>query len=837
MGARNAVQQDDTTRITNFLKTIVTSPEGHFNLATKNVESGDWHEHWYEWPKHQNKIAHDALKLAGNGNGASSNANVYFTAHLFSAPRSIKENVLPTRTLQADLDHADAHAIPIQPTIVVETSPGRHQAYWVLRTDDVIPLDELEKISRRITYAIPECDRSGWPLGHKMRLPYTYNWKYDTPHHITISTFQYRKIDPTAFDLLPEPTAADGGALGRNGTSSDSWLQLPHALHATHKPRELLAKWRPSLPTHVIVDYDIQQPDRSKTLWALMTEAFKAGADRDDVYHLAYNSANNKFATQRSSSTLDLRKDVLRAEVYVAERGGISITELIRDIRVGKGHSVEKARKVSEITLQVMRQLGEFSHASDGTLWYIRRDLGRPISLERGSSWMNAIMSMMFGLNQVEKDQHHVIADLVNYTRNLPATATVAALSYYDSANENTMLLHTGGKDVMYISPHGIEVKPNGFSDVIFNWTTYTESFHPTFTPLPNPNVSADSTQKNVNWCEFILGDSFNNLVGMERRCALALMRVWIIFLLMRHSSSTRPILALLGSPGSGKSTICRLLYRLLYGKSRSVGVVTSPASFNTSVSHDPLVVLDNVDTWVDWLPDALAQSSAASEITQRVLYTNNDLLRIKREALIAITAHNPRFTREDVTDRLLVFSFRRLDTFRNEIAMLERVSANRNALWGAIVQDCQSILATPRPTPSEAPQFRVQDFASIGLWIARGIGPECERDFVEGITTVQGGQRYIVLENEQMLVDIVAKFIQIRTASNKPTEWFSASQLHATFSQISTDPATFNKTFRSPITLNRKLLVMQEALKAIVDIQVKHDTTRGIRLWKLEAK
>lgn len=823
---------DDTQRITSFLRSVVTTKEGYLNLATK--DDAGWREHWYEWPKQCDLIATAALTLAQT-------ANVYFSAHLFSEKNALKSSVLPTRTLQADLDHADVLALPIQPTVLVESSPGRHQAYWVLRTDDTIPLDELERISRRVSYAIPDCDRTGWPLGHRMRVPYTYNYKYTgaassagpgggsaPPHKIHVAHILPRKIEPTAFDLLPEP---DEGTISRNGTQAEAWLALPHAPHPTHKPRELLAKWRTKLPKNVVLEYDTIQDDRSKALWALMVEAFKAGAPREDVYHLAHNSANNKFALQRHNGTRDLRKDVLRAETYASQRG-VDLQALIRDIRNSKLRVHEMQRQVADVCLQVMRQMGEFIHARDGTLWYVRRDLGRPVAIGMRSDWLDTVLHLMFGLNPTESVQVYTAGHLVNYTRGLPPTSTVQSLSYYDP-DTNTLLLHTGGKDVLYISADSIDLKPNGFADVLFNWTTYTETFKPTVDVKLPPLESGEPG----TWYEIIYGASVNNLVGMERDAAMALLRTWTVFLLMRNAAASRPILALLGQPGAGKSTLARMIYRLIYGKTRSVGIITKPENFDTAVSHDPFVALDNVDSWVTWLPDALAQSASAADIDKRKLFTDSDRITIKRQALVAITAHNPRFTREDVTDRLLILSFKRLDNFRNELEMLDSVSRNRNALWSAIVRDVQAVLGTVRPTPDEIPQFRIEDFAAVGAWCARAWG--IEDVFAKAMATVQGGQRGIVLENEQTLVMLVKKLAdaQDKTREADEPKWRDAQELHNMLASLSDNPKAFVMMYKNGMALSRKLLVMQDALRSLVNIEARYDSNRGARLWRIANK
>src|SRR5690606_21936002 len=112
--------------------------------------------------------------------------------------------VLPSRTIQADLDNADIRALPRPPAVLVETSPGRHQAYWILDGEPLEP--ELhEVLSRKLTYGIPLCDHSGWPLGRKVRIPGTFNHKYlEGPKPVKVVSTSENRYSPEEFELLPE---------------------------------------------------------------------------------------------------------------------------------------------------------------------------------------------------------------------------------------------------------------------------------------------------------------------------------------------------------------------------------------------------------------------------------------------------------------------------------------------------------------------------------------------------------------------------------------------------------------------------------------------------------
>lgn len=103
--------------------------------------------------------------------------DLYFTPNLFSRPRRRKELVLPSRWLYADLDQVDPHTIDDpQPTIAWESSPGRYQCLWLL--DRALEPQQHSDTNKRLTYLVG-ADKGGWDLTQVLRIPGTFNHKYD----------------------------------------------------------------------------------------------------------------------------------------------------------------------------------------------------------------------------------------------------------------------------------------------------------------------------------------------------------------------------------------------------------------------------------------------------------------------------------------------------------------------------------------------------------------------------------------------------------------------------------------------------------------------------------
>jgi hypothetical protein len=311
----------------------------------------------------------------------------------------------------------------------------------------------------------------------------------------------------------------------------------------------------------------------------------------------------------------------------------------------------------------------------------------------------------------------------------------------------------------------------------------------------------------------------------------MSLLRVWTLFLLFRSAAVSRPILAAFGQPGAGKSTLFRRIYRLLYGRGKAVLKVTTAENFDIALASEAFVVCDNVDSPQPWLPDRLALAASPSDIPKRKLYTDADPFILRCNAMVGISAHNPRFTREDISDRLILLTFKRFEKFLPEGDILDSISANRNRLWGGIVYDCQRVLATPPPLYSEVPQFRIEDFARTGYWIATALG--CTDQFRDALQTVSRTTKNMNLSEDQVLVDAINVLIR----KGKGGDWQTPGQLWTTLSLIAPDSHAFVRLYRGAVFLGKKLLVLQDSLKEVFDVEVDYDHNRTSRQWRFFLK
>lgn len=783
-----------------FLQTTITTDNGYLCLLIGPPA----HEEWYSWPDDFDKIVARIVSVQ--------DTNVYFSPHLFAVKDSHKQHVLPTRTFVADLDNANITNLALNPTLLVETSNGRHQGYWII--DEYLSADEFEETSKKLSYTIPDCDHSGWPLGHRFRLPDTRNFKYDPPAHVrllsSISTEQVYKLDELQ-DFVAQTLVTPVQSI------DDNWIENPPTTFA-QGPRETLEKYKDAIGLKVATYYEDRAADRSEALWALMMALFRVGAKRDEVFLIAKNSANNKFSGHRYAGERDLAKDVVRAERAAGDGESQDVKGMILLAEKTAGSPNDRKRFITKIVQKNLELNGEFVQTDDGRYWYVSKNQGRPVQLSKRSEQLEAFLDSLFDLNAQDGHQGYVVNHLVSLTINHGKRAKTGVLTSLNESKKQ-LLLHSGKADVYVITPDSISKIRDGQQGVLFPWRSNGEEPIVIGAPL------------NEAWSDWVFDGWFTNLMDLQPDQARTLIRIWFLFLLFRDASVTRPILALLGQPGSGKTALFHIIYRLIYGRFKDLSSVSNPEDFDSLTGYDPLVVFDNVDSWVPWLPDRLALAAAASDLTKRKLYTDNDIVTIKRQAIVGLTAHDPRFGRADVVDRMLILNFqRRPNDFIPERMLLERITNNRPAIWGSIAQDVQKVLAEPTPNLTEIPSFRISDFALLGTRIAKALG--IYDSWMSAMESLTQSQTAFTLSEEDILVDVIRRWLNSRNGASP--SFMAVGTLYETFSGLDD---SFGKQYKSASVLSRRLWTTQANLQSMFDIEFQYNSARGVRLWKIAPK
>jgi hypothetical protein len=300
-----------------FLELLWGEGDGWVDLPAK--VNGYWIPYPLEWPPED------------SGTGVSrridqslrDGEDLYFSVARFSERGRSIEDVLPVGWLWADLDEVHpsvATGMGLMPTIAVESSPGRYQAYWRLTKEHAPKV--IERLNRGLTYALG-ADKGGWDLTQVLRIVGTRNQKYRGSPLVRMLWYNEGLVYKAAYVLakVKEHVPAEELA-GVTGPV------LPRR-DIPRKAKQLL--WAKQ--------EEVVKGEGSHKLWELNCLLAESGLEEDEIYALVVVSVWNKWKGM-SSGSARLRGDIRKAMTHVRRKA-------VSDGRSGRrGKGVSDARQV-----------------------------------------------------------------------------------------------------------------------------------------------------------------------------------------------------------------------------------------------------------------------------------------------------------------------------------------------------------------------------------------------------------------------------------------------------------------------------------------------------------
>jgi hypothetical protein len=222
---------------------------------------------------------------------------------------------------------------------------------------------------------------------------------------------------------------------------------------------------------------------------------------------------------------------------------------------------------------------------------------------------------------------------------------------------------------------------------------------------------------------------------------------------------------------------------------------------FGVILQKSPIALFDNTDSYIDWVPDAIAAYTTLGQWNKRKLFTDDENLIIKPHAFIAVTSRNPAsFRREDVADRCIILHLERRQTFTDVADLRSQMLAERPQLLGEYLYYLGKIIVELRANQVRQPEkYRMAGFAAFARVVGRVFGWPPEE--VDRLMAALQGERDAFISEEDPLCDLLHKWIvyKPRNGPHNMGRTMTANQLHAeleTFAQIAS--VTWQDTPRS---------------------------------------
>lgn len=704
LGAAQAVLEEifGTVKEGGYI-TVVEIPS---NLYQKG---GDWTGDFLPFAPGRTPVLGD---LAARGTVEAS--NWYFSPVIYSSRHRTKKYVIGGATLWADFDtgKVDPFALPLKPSIVIESSPGRYHCFWLLNVS--LSLGTLEYYNRRLASAFG-ADPSGWDANQLLRLPLGVNSKREQLTAVRLLSFdssvRYGIEDLESLQEAPPDVAVNSPV--------PDWHDLAPAEGCADLETFqvwLRGKWS-NLPRGILDLLEVRQADRSRALWYLFNECQRQGVPEAECFYLVLKSPNDKYQDLRTGKEPALWHDLLGGYAQ-AMRGAqdTGIIDKILTIRNGKGNAAEKTTLIGRLLVRTMAEEGAFYQTKGGSqLFYLDKigGGGHLVRLEKHGGDLAKLVLDRYGLDPTGQEWASLFAHLAARAQD-EVPVDVHHLSAYDGSRP-ALYINRYDTSLYLLEKSRIRILSNGTDGILF--------MDPA---LATPYTAAHPSKNGVEeagsfWERLILPCA--NLTGNEEEIAIGrhIIYAWTLALFFPDLFAVKPILMLHGDPGSGKTMLFKALLKVLVGpEARPDAPFTNEDAFDTAATNSDWLIIDNADTYQGWLANKLAVVATSYQVTRRRLYSDNTPFTALASAFVGITSRDPQFlkNRQDVTERVLPMRVvPHGKHMMSESSLLTEINATRGALLAEIFSDLQHLLYLLAGHGGHLPvftgDFRQADFAA----------------------------------------------------------------------------------------------------------------------------
>ena len=544
-------------------------------------------------------------------------------------------------------------------------------------------------------------------------------------------------------------------------------------------------------------------------VWLQHATKGRFGLTTDDVrnYYSLLGKLNKEHSEVEKKAKKKAHKQKL--EELKSKDEAQYLKALIHDVRTQPLKPFEIKQSVSKIVIEDMKKRGKFYKTRTDQYFHFNNETKQ--LMEVGDTIFEHYTNDRYQLNSTENEYEYLVKDLEAEAGLRGELTDVYRFAHYDT---DTHSLYVDRNDNQFFKLNGdtIDLLDNGSESVLFISDISHEPFKRV--DIGDQKFIEPLILEPTN---FMQGEDVN----LNKQEQETLLNVWIHTLFFEELQPTKPILTFIGEKHSGKTTRQRGIGKWLIGENFDVQPLNDEDDFLASITGNYLASFDNVDCYKKWLNDRLAQVATGQRIERRKLYTTNEIARYYPRCFVTLNSREPKFRRDDVVDRLLLFKVERLEHFRSEAKILVEIADNRNYLWSELLGNLNVIVKALREdTEPFTSNYRMADFAELGWRIAKA--DKAGDLWLELLGKMQTERsEFLLFENP------IYQVIHSVLSSGKSVENMTTSQLYSVFKEYAEkDDIAFIGSVKDTMSLGKRLGHLLTELKEYFDITRHQDKT-----------
>ena len=620
---------------------------------------------------------------------------------------------------------------PLPPSIIVDSGHGYH-CYWLLE-EAITAVSEDDRLAfKQVLSGVVKKlggDKSKIPICSLLRLPGTLNIKDEVPLECQVLYVEpdllYRLENFSEFrdHEYREPAETDE-ALPEFGEKKLIITQGdPSATEQERKASAVAAVQRlevsSKIKRHIITgdlrtekgkDHTRSGRDQTILYWLLYSDY-----DYETIKSIFFNPYLGCSNRIRQEGEKSLREDTARALKLVQKNRIEGTPQTQKILEIKKSSFILSVDKPYQINAFVVKDLLKGERAAGSGYkkracdQYYFFDSEEKVLMDSESLDFYLFMRQRYGL--LKRDFEEIKDAVKTEIKNSGEEVEPRKFSHFDD-KRYTLYVSNHANAVYRLDGEKVEICDNGVDGVFFESDPKLEAYEyrpeqevidyfrratqgktlkflglQIQLPAREPLGLSLEKFKGSKLDEFLISrahfgtDDKFGLLPEEQRLLFLL---YFYSLFFKSLQLEKPILCFVGLRESGKSFIATSVGKILFGELFGASTFTKDKKdLAVVLGGNYYTVFDNVDSWVaNDLLDMLCAAVTGATEDKRELYTDRSQVRFTLDSFVAITSREPKFRRDDVVRRLLLFNTKEITQ-----------SLGRSYLWGSLRENRDRIM------------------------------------------------------------------------------------------------------------------------------------------------